>query len=337
MVEFFSRFRRERPLLALATITVLSVLAYECARPKSHWHPRRSKHGERFAPRPVLEVPDFFKDWRGRFLAINEETDRRGLLRGIFLGDEAGIPSSERELFHDAGLSHLLSASGFNCWIVAVAFGLIGQGALLALGGALASRTMLRIRFLAAPTASLCGASLFWLWSNQSPPITRSVVMIAFKFLFCVLAFRVSFPRLLLVQYLLSMAISPALWRNASFQLTFCCLFGLILLPAHVNRYRPGRLEWLWDYLVASLGACLGAMPVTWLKFGEINLSSVTTNWFAVPLVSLFVMPLGLAQMLVLVSSSHGAAVVAHALGVAGAWFVELLVAALTLWSRIFS
>src|SRR5262245_60997826 len=123
---------RERPLVVLAVAALVAVGVSEWARPPTRWHPRR---WSRPAPPRAAHalVPDYFRRWRAEFLAANRPRDNLGLVRGIFLGDDSEVPASERERFRAAGLSHLLAASGFNCWIVAAAFGLWGLGLLEAL------------------------------------------------------------------------------------------------------------------------------------------------------------------------------------------------------------
>lgn len=335
MVEFLYWLRKEKALLVLALIATVSVSASEYFRPKRAWRGYSSKA---YSPKPVIELPLFFQDWRQQFLKINEPIDRSGLHRGIFLGDDSSISRANRDLFRDAGLSHLLSASGYNCWIVAASFGLSSQVLLALVASRLNGLSYLRLRRLIMPLSSLVGAWLFWSWSNQSPPITRSAALISLKFLLDAFTFRAPFGRLVFIQYLASLALSPGLFRSASFQLTYGCLFGIYYFPKLISGTRP-KSAWaaaIWGYLASTFGACLGALPVTWLKFDEINFNGLTTNWFAVPLVSFFIMPLGLIQMfLCLPFESAWLEAAASALGAAATVFTELLLKLLGVWEKL--
>lgn len=251
-----------------------------------------------------MPVPSYFREWRNRYLESTAEHDRLGLARGIFLGDDSAVKTEVRERFRQCGLSHLLAASGFNCWIVSALFGIVASLSLASVSPFLPAVFFLHVRRIALPVSQFVGAWLFWSWTDQSPPISRSAIMITGKLVFDALGIPVPFHRVLLVQYLGSLVLMPALWRSASFQLTFGCLFGLILFPPLFERFKPTQLapmaESVWDYFVTSLGAVLGTIPTTLLVFGEANFMSISTNWFAVPPVSFIVMPLGLVEMMLL-------------------------------------
>lgn len=300
--EFLLRLQAyEKPILIMATTTMLVIALHQAWRKPSR--PFRFHHATASPPskQPAVPIPHAFRVWRDKFLEIEAPHDPYGLVRGIFLGDASALTEKTQETFREAGLSHLLAASGFNCWIVAVAFGLMGKILFSLLAPILRSGPLLAGRKLVTPLTQFCGAWLFWLWTDQSPPITRSVLTVSAKVLFEKLGLSVPFLRLLLIQYLGSLLTAPQLTRNASFQLTFGCLFGILIFPPLVQRWRPqtSRVgKALWDYFATGLGACLGTIPTTFIVFGSINFSSLETNWFAVPLVSFVIMPAALAVML---------------------------------------
>jgi ComEC/Rec2-related protein len=300
-------YRVSTPLSVLLLGAMVSVSLSEWARPA--WRVRRVVDPEAkrhvYKSAPLVPVPAYFLCWRKNYLTANREIDRLGLVRGIFLGDDSQIPDEVRETFREAGLSHLLAASGYNCWIVAMVFALVFQLLLQVAAPLLPSLTNLLLKKYSAPVSKLLGAWLFWLWTDQSPPITRSVAMISGIFVFELLEVPVPFGRFLVVQYLCSLIVLPRLWHNASFQLTFGCLFGLVLFPPLVERFRSrwwseGFRAKVWDYMVTGFGACLGTIPTSWIIFDQANFTSLLTNWFAIPPVSFILMPLGLVQILLL-------------------------------------
>jgi competence protein ComEC len=255
--------------------------------------------------------PRYFQIWRGRFLEANQNYDQLGLVRGIFLGDSTSTPPHTVELFRDAGLSHLLAASGYNCWIVAIALMVLLRQILRVISLKLPAHIWLFLRLHADGTAKISGAWLFWLWTDQSPPITRSAIMITVSFFLLLYGEVVKFERILLCLYLLSLAVLPRLWNSASFQLTYGCLFGLFLFPLFIKKILPDLPQnsvvlSIKEYFIASVGACLGTAPVTLALFQQINFNSIFCNWFAVPPVSFVLMPLGLLQMLLLIPLPFG-------------------------------
>ncbi|MBI3544139.1 MAG: ComEC/Rec2 family competence protein [Deltaproteobacteria bacterium] len=334
---------RQRVLLILVLLATASVVPAELSRRPRPWLGHASKRHAPLPRAPAVDVPAYFTAWRQAYLRANETSDVSGLVRGIFLGEDSAVAPPVRELFRDAGLSHLLAASGYNCWIVALAFGLALQLAARACAGQLPARISLQARRTAAPLSRLAGAWLFWLWTDQSPPITRSALMITAKSALDAAGIAVPLWRLLLGQYLVSLTVAPALWHSASFQLTYGCLFGILSVPRLFARFRPetGLLSGApWDYFFTSLGAVTGCLPACWIAFGEVNFTSITTNWFAVPPVSFAIMPLALAQMLLLapglgVEHTRLGLLATHALGGAASEAATLLHRALAAWMSV--
>lgn len=262
-----------------------------------------SKKKKRFQKR-IIWGPTFFRQWRNEYLKRSQATDLSGLSRGIFLGEDRYISQTDKELFGEAGLTHLLAASGFNCWIVAMLFSGVFQLLFVMIGSplelCLGSVRLLRLRTYSSSVSWILGAWIFWFWSDQSPPITRSVSLITANFIFSIFRFSFPFPRVLLLQYCFFLIIWPKLWGNPSFQLTFGCLFGIIALPKVLKPFQPSHLalKKLWNYAAVSLGASLGTIPTTWIYFSEVNFNNLFTNWFSGAIVSALIMPIALAQMI---------------------------------------
>lgn len=297
----------QKPLLVLITLTFISVCTHQCARRPFPGHTRHGGFAAKKSARErLIPAPGFFLDWRKRFLEVAKPLDGDGLVRGIFLGEDEFIPETIRESFKEAGLYHLLAASGFNCWIVAQGFIWLARLWLAALWFRLPSTVALTARKYTAPVAAFFGAWCFFFWSDQSPPIQRAAVMVTTKCVLQAMGIQASFSRLLFVHYLGFLLFFPRLWSNASFQLTFGCLFGMIAVQVlteplrerlGATRSHPVR-RFFFESCRASFGACLGALPTTWLVFGEVNFTGVLTNFVAIPLTSMFLMPAALCAML---------------------------------------
>ncbi|MEW6055724.1 MAG: ComEC/Rec2 family competence protein [Bdellovibrionota bacterium] len=357
MDQILYQAKKELPLLTLIALACIAVTAHQFLQKPRRWNPRAySCHFERktqdpgvktspehrshetpgTSGEPLFLIPRFFREWRKDFLEFNAPHDQNGLVRGIFLGDARAVARDSRDLFREAGLAHLLAASGYNCWIVAFVFSLIAKLGILVSGGLLDSRRHLKFKLIAPATAQLSGAWLFWMWTDQSPPITRAAVLISLKFAIETLGHTVPFFRLLFVQYLCSLVIAPRLWMSASFQLTYGCLFGIVWVPQWVRAFRPSRNMFgqiVWDYYWSGLGACLGALPTTWIVFQQVNFTSLLTNWFAVPIVSFGIMPVALLEMLLIPFSSLSFFnATATALASVAAFLSDFLLGLLSFW-----
>lgn len=282
---------------------VAATLCVNCFFQLNPWN--ISKRTSTRYDRPAF-LPSFFQDWRDRFLSQHAPTDELGLCRGFFLGATHWIPEHTRTLYQRSGLSHLLAASGFNCWIVSIALGVLATLFFALFQSLLPCILGFQIKNWLLPTTQLVGAWLFWSWSDFSPPITRSAFLISIKFFLFCFGIRAPFHRILLVQYGVSLLVLPSLWSNPSFQLTYGCLFGMFWFQHFMGQAEAFRFKHLisksvFSYFVSTFGACLGTAPVTWFFFEEVRWTSLWTNWLLSPAVSLFIMPLSLIQMLLLV------------------------------------
>ena len=266
------------------------------ARPKSEFG-NLTFNARKTSPAPW--IPEFFKNWRRHFIQGTQKSDSTGLVAGIFLGATDRISNEHYALFQQAGLLHTLAASGSNCWIVAML--LHGFFAFLLQPLSLRffpSRLTLRIKKDLLHWSFLAGGLIFFLWSDQSPPIARALILIVTRFLFFVFDHRAPFWRILLVHYSLSLIIAPTLWFNVSFQLTYSCIAGMVAAHKIKAGLFPNQHGSLLDYVVTTLGASIGATPITFIVFGEINFTGLFTNAIIGPLISLTIMPLALIGML---------------------------------------
>lgn len=283
-----NQFKKNQTLMILL---VLTIIAIGFLQPSQHAYLKKNH---------INFIPKYFKQWRQNFIIEQDQSVYGSLIRGIFLGDASSLSRTTNDLFRQAGLSHLTAASGFNCFMVAYCFSLGGSLLLNILGPGLALYQQLFAKRWLPIAAKMLGAWLFWLWSDQSPPITRSVVMISCYFAFELSRWRISFKHFLVVQYCLFIICYPEIFQNISFQLTFGCLLGMVYGQVPLQNWlgqRFGLPRWLAAYIAATTSACLGTAPTTWLYFGQINFTGLFTNWFSGPLVSFFIMPISLLEM----------------------------------------
>lgn len=256
-----------------------------------------------FQKSPV-PIPQFICDWRDNYLQLLNPYDHSGLARAIFLGNTQGLTRPVIDTFRKGGLAHLVAASGFNCWIVGALFVTFWRIVV----DSLHANPCLKNKHI-ENMFRIFGAWLFWAWTDQSPPVTRAAIFLTARAFFDKWGLTLPTWRLLAVQYLISLCVRPSLARSASFELSFWCLFGIFSfteLTKSPLRYILDRMrkkhrkagKVVLTYIATSLGACIGVAPITWIVFGEINFSSLLTNWIAVPPVSFVIMPLGLLQIL---------------------------------------
>lgn len=227
--------------------------------------------------------------------ALGEE--RGALMAALLIGDKGALNDQQRDVLARGGVAHLFSISGMHLGLVAVYvyhllyflwrrsdFLLLHcpprrylplfllpflWGYLLLTGEALPTQ---RAFFMTA------GAALLWTWCYRTGPLNL-LWSAAFVFL----------------------SLAPLLFFEVSFQMSFAGVLGIMLLvPPLAKRgpQQPAIARWVWLLFLTTLAATLATLPLTLLHFHLLAPAGLLTNLFAVPLVSLLVLPIGLSALL---------------------------------------
>ncbi|MEP7058081.1 MAG: DNA internalization-related competence protein ComEC/Rec2 [Caldimonas sp.] len=272
--------------------------------------------------------------------------DRRaaGVLTALAVGDQGAIEREDWDLFRNTGVAHLMSISGLHVTMFAWLCG-IGIGALW-------RRSERAALALPVPHAArwggLAAALAYAVFSGWGVPSQRTVWMLATVTLLQSSGVRWPWLLVLLVAAVVVSALDPWALLQPGFWLSFMAV-GLLMassladprpaepsqpsgrLPADTVRSGAGpsaattRIRGLALGLAGhvrgglrtQLIATLGLTPLTLVFFQQVSLVGFAANLFAIPLVTLVITPLALLGALVVPLWS------------VGAWFVQLLVAAL--------
>ncbi len=311
-INLFLQF--EKPIIILTLLTMISVGFYLIGKTNFKY---KNEFNHNIKYKHQLVRFNLFTNWRQRFENECSKVDNTGLVSGIFLGSDQNISQNTREEFYKSGLTHLLAASGFNCFIVAISFTIFLRLILHFLSFHLSVSKLNQMYLFTQNYLPIIGAWLFFFWSDQSPPILRSSLMITVTLILNSLGILPVFSRSLLIHYLFFLIFSPWLILSASFELTFGCLFGILLMEkikilkpmdTFLKTIRCTKDNKIWHFaihsILTSIGACLGTIPTTWLLFDSINFTSIFTNFFAVPITTFLIMPFSLVAMLILIPIS---------------------------------
>lgn len=192
-------------------------------------------------------------------------------------GLQTPLPSLVREHFRDAGLSHLLVASG-------------SQVALLAAGLLMGAR-ILGVRrwplwFLVVPALVLYagitgGEASIWRATLAGVGLTAALL----------LGREADGLSLWSLAAFILLLLDPSQAWSLSFQLTFGATFGLIALAPGiqdrlVTHFGKGPVQ---ELAALSLGAQLATLPISLFHFGSFSVAGIGANFLAVPLASLLV------------------------------------------------
>jgi competence protein ComEC len=249
---------------------------------------------------------------------MRERIDKR--IRAVIPGDEGAIASAlitgKRDAitsavsdgFYVSSLAHVLAISGYHMAVVAGIVFFFIRG-MLALIPSLASRKPIK-KWAAA---GAMGAALFYLvLSGAGVATQRSFVMIAIVLTGVMVDRRALTFRTLTLATFVVLLLSPQAIAHPSFQMSFAATLALIAGYQYALPWRPNAdtalhaRAALWGgnevaaLLYASMIAGLATTPYAAYHFHRLAPYGVLANLLAMPVVSVWVMPMGILGMLAL-------------------------------------
>lgn len=195
-----------------------------------------------------------------------------GLLRGLAIGDTAGLDPEVEEDFRASGLAHLLAVSGSNVALV--------------LAPALALAARLRLRPALRATSALAVVGLFALVTRWEPSVVRAGAMAAIA----LAALWAGRPRrtgpALATAVLALLVVDPLLSASVGFQLSVGATAGLAAMAGPLVK----RLSWLPRPVAAAAAATIAAQiavtPLLLLRFGTVPVATLLANVLAFPAIA---------------------------------------------------
>ena len=215
------------------------------------------------------------------------EARLRGVLVALAIGDQDAIAADDWEVFWRTGVGHLMSISGLHITMLA------GLGFTLA-WLAWVRFPALALRIPARKAAVVAGtlvALAYALMTGYAVPAQRTFAMLAVVAL-CVLADRHGSPsRVLALAALAVLLLDPWAVLSAGFWLSF----GAVAAIFFVMALRTGHAGKLRAAIGEQLAVTVIMLPMVIALFQEVSLVSPLANAFAIPVVSLVVVPLTIA------------------------------------------
>lgn len=211
---------------------------------------------------------------------------QNSLAQAVLLGKRGSLPLELKEEFASIGTAHIIAVSGLHVGIVA--------GIVLSLGVYLFGRRR--------PTYLLFALTAVWLYAMLTgfrPPVFRAAIM-GSLWLF---GDYIGRPRGALTALLLAAAImvgiQPLLLWDASFQLSFAAMAGLVFLTpkfqdlgakalggiSEKTGWRASSARFAVDILSVTLGAILFTLPLIAFYFHRISIVALPANFFILPAV----------------------------------------------------
>ena len=227
---------------------------------------------------------------RERMLIALKEDPYRGVLIALAIGEQSAIPAEQWKVFWRTGTGHLMSISGLHITMVA--------SLLYWLAFRAWSRVpMLALRLPAQRAAALAGALAalaYALIAGFSVPTQRTFFMLA------AIAAALWFGRGMSASRILGWALLAVMLLDpwAGLAPGFWLSFGCVAMIFYVTTLRTGQVGAVAGAVNTQIAVTLGLLPVTLVLFQEVSIISPVANAFAIPVVSLIVVPITLVGAL---------------------------------------
>ncbi len=243
-----------------------------------------------FVWRPSYLVEHFRENIGNHISQTLSNKPYAGVIRALVVGDDSQISTADWNVYLRTGVNHLMSISGLHITMLA--------GLAYALAAFIWRRFPgLVMRLPTRKAATIVGlivALLYALLAGMSVPTQRTLYMLI------TFAAALLFGRNLAISRALAMAlivvvlldswavIAPGFWLS----------FGAVALIAYVSVGRLAAQHWLAEALNTQWAITLGLLPMLIFMFGQTSIVSPLANAFAIPLISLIVVPLAIAGSL---------------------------------------
>ncbi len=228
-----------------------------------------------------------------------------GLQAALMTGVRRFIPAAQTENLRVAGLAHILAISGLH-------MALLAGGTYSAMSFFLACILPLSRRYdvrkFAAMTA-IGAASFYLVLSGASVATQRAWVMSTIFFLAIILDRRAVSMRSVCVAALVTLTLHPESLVSVGFQMSFAAVAALVATYQAWQLYRPAYarrglmrrgLDFMTSLSVTSLVAGFATGGFALFHFNRFASYGFAGNLLAMPLFSLFVMPLAVISLLLM-------------------------------------
>ena len=260
------------------------------------------------------------------------DPDTASFYAALLLGYQHLLSSDWQNHSNRAGVTHLLSIGGMHLSLFSLAvFWLVRRAVRLLRPSLLHSRDDQHIALFPA----LVAAALYAVISGFAvAPIWRSTIMLLFCFAAACWYRSADSLSVLAAAALLILTANPNHIGNIPFQLTFLCMYAILVIYPRLQRFQSSRwhpvfsrekifgkvLHPFEEAFWVSVAVNIAVIPVTAYYFQGISLACFAANIVLVPVVGFLVIPPGLASLAIFAVNEIPALPILKV----GAWFLSL-------------
>lgn len=224
------------------------------------------------------------------------------LIRGLVLGDKSEISYETRQEFINAGMAHILAVSGLHTAYILLIFTF------------LFSRFNIRLRII----STIAGLIFFLLITGGQPSVFRAVIMGTIILAAQLSGRSTNIYNSLALSAIIILVINPADLFNAGFQLSFAAVLSMAYFynffkeRISVFNIKPVWIKKATLFILVSVSAQIGTIPLILIYFGKLSLISIIANIIAIPLAGVIV-AIGILTIILSYISASAALVYASA------------------------
>jgi ComEC/Rec2-related protein len=259
--------------------------------------------------RGVQKIRFFLKKKIARFL--NGRT--APIANALIIGDKSGITLQCRENFTKSGLSHILAISGLHMGLLSLMIFFMISKVLAVVPNLAETFSVKKISALLTIPVAL----FYLLLSGGSFSAMRSFIMVCISMLAILVDENPISLHCIAIAAALILLLYPESLYSISFQLSFASVFGLCSFHEKFNReYLRSDSKVLGKVLsltksmqqsiVTTLIATVATAPIIVYSFQRFTFVGAIGNLMAIPLLSLFIMPVGIFATLSLFWGGSG-------------------------------
>jgi competence protein ComEC len=228
---------------------------------------------------------------RTRIEAALPDAAHAGVIAALVIGDQRAIGPEQWQVFTRTGVNHLMSISGLHVTMV--------SGLVFALVYGLWRRQpALTLRLPAHKAAIVAGVVVafgYAMLSGFAVPAQRTVYMLIVVAVALWVGAVESAATVLAIAVLVVLLLDPWAVLAPGFWLSF----GAVAIIMYVSVGRIGRIHWLGSFGRAQIAVTAALVPPLLAMFQQVSVVSPLANAFAIPIVSLLVVPIALVGTVV--------------------------------------
>jgi len=266
---------------------------------------------------PIRQKLEGFRSTIRTFINTNAPAPEKEIIKACILGDQQQIPRELRDAFSKTGISHIIAISGFNMSMIAFFSIYLVRGIIRRFPYLLLRFDLYKLSVLFAMPPVI----LYTFIAGAGMSVLRATLMIlAFMAALLISKSRDLYNTLAMAALIILLVYPPALF-DVSFQLSFAAVLAILLITPRLTAFIPkpepvpGSLyslpvlcgKGLYAFalfIIVSLSAMLGTMPLIAFYFNRLSVISLLANIIIVPILGILAIPVSMATIFFLPFSS---------------------------------